>query len=67
MCDPTTGACDTHFNAAAVASVIERSGRDALRAACRDALHAGMTMTDLARATGRHPDELTELTREDTL
>ncbi len=67
MCDPTTGACDTHFNAAAVASVIERSGRDALRVACQAALHAGMGMSDLARATGRHPHELTELTREDTL
>jgi hypothetical protein len=58
---------DAYANAAAVASIGYEEGRNALRAACEDGFRNGLTLAELARATGRSERFISALIQEATL
>ena len=55
---------DAAYNAVAAASVGYEQARNALRSACWSALPHGLTVPDLARASGRDVTYIHELLRE---
>lgn len=67
MCTPTCIGCDKYGNAVAIFSVAYEQSRNDLRSTCTDALRHGLTVADLAQASGRSEAFITDLIGEGTL